>query len=179
VINGGYLDAEGGLVAALALHLVLDGVEMGTGHVEVAGADVARVLEVRRRPDHAPVYPEPRLGPLALTAGPRPLLGQAAREPLDPHLARARHLAALLLRRRCGFARPALRQGYSGSVLRSSVTRGMGMRVESAAGGYCRPVRSCSCVSGVTGPGEGGGEAETPASYPLAISPADTRVTIK
>lgn len=65
---------------------------MGAGHVQIAAADVAGVLEVRGGADHAPVYPE-ALRPLALfvTRRARALLRQATREPLHPHLATARH----------------------------------------------------------------------------------------
>lgn len=109
-----HLDAEGSLVSALSLHLILDGSEVGAGHVEISAADVAGVLEVRRSPDHAPVYPQPLLWPaLSFAARPRALLRQATREPLHPNVPGARRRRHLLfrplrllleLRRPCGGA---------------------------------------------------------------------------
>lgn len=83
---------ERSLVATLGLHLVLDGPQVRVAHVHIPRADVPRVLEVGRRPDHGAVDP-PR--PLLYTL---PLLRcglvYAAREPLHPHL--PRHVARLV-----------------------------------------------------------------------------------
>lgn len=65
---------------------------MVRGELDVVGSDVACVHKVRRVPDHGPVYPQP----LVMPPAPRTLrLLEAAREPLQPDIARAGHLAAL------------------------------------------------------------------------------------
>lgn len=79
------LDREGRVVAALALHLCLDGPEVRVAHLHVPRADVAGVLEVGGLADHGPVDASP-LG-LLHSFPPVGRLVEAAREPLQPHVA--------------------------------------------------------------------------------------------
>lgn len=59
---------------------------------DVVGSDVTCVHKVGGVADHGPVYPQP----LVVAPSPRALrLVETAREPLQPDIARAGHLAAL------------------------------------------------------------------------------------
>lgn len=65
---------------------------MVRGQLDVVGSDVACVHKVGGIPNHGPVYPEP----LVVAPSPRTLwLMKAAREPLQPDIARTGHLTAL------------------------------------------------------------------------------------
>lgn len=80
------------LVAAFTLHLVLYRRKVVRGQLDVVGSDVACVHKVGGIPNHGPVYPEP----LMVAPSPGTLrLMKAAREPLQPDIARAGHLTAL------------------------------------------------------------------------------------
>lgn len=64
---------------------------MVRGQFDVVGSDVARVHKVGGIADHGPVYPQP----LVVAPSPGTLrLMETAREPLQPDIASAGHLAA-------------------------------------------------------------------------------------